>query len=765
MRLHTRFSTILLLWSTISYAEPVILSLQAIGHGENECFNDVYAAADGGYLCCGGTRTLEDATPRLYYCKFDRECNLTLEAIPEEAGNGTYGYSIIETDNHDVLIGGMANNRFAAFRLSGDGEWIWGRDYAEGRCHAVIELKDGNLLLAGKTGRTGLVILIDEEGNPIWQRTYSPGTSGFLECMREIENGVILGGVGQESEQVEYGFWAVNIEQERGDLRWSSVYRSAGACHAFSMVSTQGGWVLGGWAVGEGQDFCALKINQNGDLLWSQSYESEHIQEAFGIAKFTDGSFNLAGFNLRHAADNDLEIMRISADGEMISDERITPQNLRGENRFQAGDHRLYSIISGRNDEMITVGNVYKSDDGTYDALLMKLGSPILHAMNIIPEPSDTLFNTLTGSIVNFSVQIVGIAEDDIRYEWNYHDSVLTTESECSIEFNAESDNEIVECRVIQAEVIIPIVWRISVRDLFIASHSPDTLLISLRRGTSQSFSLDTVRAVEGDQVEYQWTLTDLNTFEREETGTEASATVEFLRSGNYRMEGLAYRGESSDNVIWTIAIRSAILDFWPRELNLSVPPDSSGTFGVLPFNPESDSLSYRWEVDGDSVGCDSTVSLSFAWNDRRIGNPPYLVSAIVMDGAEGDTVRWQVTVQDPNAIPPTPPSIEGGENPTTFGIVSASPNPFNNSTTIRFTVPFGSESAQSAKSAVRLTLHDLTGREVARLVDERAQQSPPSRGGPYAVTLNGRDLPAGGYLIRIETAGRHDARKVVILR
>ena len=108
---------------------------------------------------------------------------------------------------------------------------------------------------------------------------------------------------------------------------------------------------------------------------------------------------------------------------------------------------------------------------------------------------------------------------------------------------------------------------------------------------------------------------------------------------------------------------------------------------------------------------------------------------------------------------PPSPPSIEGGEVPATFGIESVSPNPFNNSTTVCFTVPFGSESAQSAKSAVRLTLHDLTGREVQRLVDDRLAP------GGYSLSLNGSNFSPGLYFLRLRIAEQQSTQKLVLLK
>jgi hypothetical protein len=88
--------------------------------------------------------------------------------------------------------------------------------------------------------------------------------------------------------------------------------------------------------------------------------------------------------------------------------------------------------------------------------------------------------------------------------------------------------------------------------------------------------------------------------------------------------------------------------------------------------------------------------------------------------------------------------------------LLSPSPNPFARSTDIHYTLP------QAGR--VRLAAYDVAGRQVAVLSDG-AQE-----GGRHALRWDGRDadghaLPAGVYLLRLETAGRVTSQKLVIAR
>jgi hypothetical protein len=86
-----------------------------------------------------------------------------------------------------------------------------------------------------------------------------------------------------------------------------------------------------------------------------------------------------------------------------------------------------------------------------------------------------------------------------------------------------------------------------------------------------------------------------------------------------------------------------------------------------------------------------------------------------------------------------------------------AVPNPFNPSTTIHYRVPTGG-------GRVRLTVYDLSGREVRVLVD--AEQS----GGDYSSVWRGRDgsgreVGSGVYFYRLEVAGTTFEKKMVLLK
>ena len=81
-------------------------------------------------------------------------------------------------------------------------------------------------------------------------------------------------------------------------------------------------------------------------------------------------------------------------------------------------------------------------------------------------------------------------------------------------------------------------------------------------------------------------------------------------------------------------------------------------------------------------------------------------------------------------------------------------PNPFNPSTTIRFTVP-----PELTTTPVTLIIYDALGREVARLIDDELE------GGTYERSWSPADQSSGTYYYRLTMGGKSDAQKLVLIR
>lgn len=132
-------------------------------------------------------------------------------------------------------------------------------------------------------------------------------------------------------------------------------------------------------------------------------------------------------------------------------------------------------------------------------------------------------------------------------------------------------------------------------------------------------------------------------------------------------------------------------------------------------------------------------------------GNGLYYASTFAYDLPTGMDAAMQDIIRR-NAAPALAPELP----PTGPRLISNSPNPFNPRTTIRFELAEG--------GATRLAILDLAGRLLRTLVDA------PLDPGPGSVIWDGRDalgrdVAAGSYLVRLESAGEVVTGKLALLR
>jgi hypothetical protein len=85
------------------------------------------------------------------------------------------------------------------------------------------------------------------------------------------------------------------------------------------------------------------------------------------------------------------------------------------------------------------------------------------------------------------------------------------------------------------------------------------------------------------------------------------------------------------------------------------------------------------------------------------------------------------------------------------LSLQSAYPNPFSDKTTIIYDLP--------AAAGVRISVHDLLGREVALLQDD------PKAAGRHYVTWSRSGLAAGVYAVRLQAGGLVATQRIVVVR
>jgi ELWxxDGT repeat protein len=152
------------------------------------------------------------------------------------------------------------------------------------------------------------------------------------------------------------------------------------------------------------------------------------------------------------------------------------------------------------------------------------------------------------------------------------------------------------------------------------------------------------------------------------------------------------------------------------------------------------------WKTDGTEAG---TVEMDIRPGVNESSSPGYLTDVngilffIADNGVSGQEL-WKYTgITNIEALV--------GMSPDRFNLLQNYPNPFNPTTSIRYQISHAGQTT--------LVIFDALGREVLTLVNGEMQA------GEYQVSFNGDGLPSGMYLYRLQSNGRTESRKMLLMK
>jgi hypothetical protein len=151
-----------------------------------------------------------------------------------------------------------------------------------------------------------------------------------------------------------------------------------------------------------------------------------------------------------------------------------------------------------------------------------------------------------------------------------------------------------------------------------------------------------------------------------------------------------------------------------------------------------------EWDLEHDSVG--TWIGNGVLEGQMRFDS--FQLRKTAASASRGILFFDQLQVAEKTVVG-VPDGPEG--LPLTLGLSQNYPNPFNPSTTIRWQI--------AEAGWVTLTVYDVLGREVARLVNEKMEP------GRYSETFNGTGLASGMYVYRLTAGSQTVVRKMLLTK
>jgi hypothetical protein len=249
---------------------------------------------------------------------------------------GTYAYPT--SDGGYIVVGATSSSAAEADRdvwllkLDENGGIVWEKTFGGQRedvGFTVLPTSDGGYIINGLTNSSVdvdnsiwliWVIKTDSEGNKVWDKTISGTKSAIGNSMVPVPGGgyVISGATGLDFSKSSDGL-AVKIN-DQGDIVWSQTYGGDDFDHiwSFTPISDAGYIGIGGTdSFGHG-DLWLIKIDGGGKELWNKAYEGQGDDYGFAVMLANDGGYVLAGTGSPNSAKKDLWLIKTDIQGNIV---------------------------------------------------------------------------------------------------------------------------------------------------------------------------------------------------------------------------------------------------------------------------------------------------------------------------------------------------------------------------------------------------------------------------------------------------------------
>ena len=241
----------------------------------------------------------------------------TATATPMPAATEAPGFTLVPEPNIRV------DARTYGGRLTD-----WGYD--------ILLLDDGGTLIVGHAENTGpshrissgkaRLIRTDADGNVVWQKDYGGDVDAMFYC--PIQTGddeyVILGQIAASYVRDEEDIYLVKIDGQGNEI-WSQTYGGQGM-DAGKMIrqTSDGGFIVVGDRADEfprgglyQSDLVLIKTDAEGNEVWTRTYGEEILYLGWGVAQTPDGGYVLAGWEAKTIPDRDVIALKVDESGEV----------------------------------------------------------------------------------------------------------------------------------------------------------------------------------------------------------------------------------------------------------------------------------------------------------------------------------------------------------------------------------------------------------------------------------------------------------------
>lgn len=678
------FSLLMLFVSQTALAQPDSVWSRTFGGVQNDLFNAVAPRDGGGFFCAGQTQ--------------------------ESGGQGW----LVCTDAN----GGQLWNVTSGYA-------------SDDAFSAVAAMPDSGCVAAGKSfasthGWNGFLVRWTALGDTLWTRKYGGmSRDEFAAVAVGTDGSIVCAGYTNSFGAQSGDFWLMKVSAQ-GDSLWNRRFGGPNPDYCYALTEVADGWLLAGSSESYGgsagaPDFWLLKVNQNGDSLWSRTYGGDGNDVATGISSADSSGFVLCGYSDSFDAHRmDMWLVQANLSGDSLRSRMLGYSQLDfgfGITRIPGGFVAVGIVDRGSGGGGFNLWNVGLTDSLT---LLWNdyFEGPVADEGRAVCAAPDGGFVLAGGTysfgaggqdgwVVRMPPVVIGLEAQPPELDFGNAELGRATGRNLILH---NSGNVTVE------------ISNVLINAPYTTSFIPP---VTLHPGNESMISVEVTPTALGPLLD---TLRVLTNVLPGPLNVPVLANGAMMTAVNISPQpcnfGSCLLGDSS---------------------SLSVRVTNSG---IVPVQVESFTASAPFRVEATApFTLDPQQQYNFVVWFRPTEQRSYdEILRIYHNASPTPATTGLLGTGVPNAV--------GGNDdalPARFALGEAYPNPFNAETLLPLELP------QAAR--IQLTLLDATGREVRTLVEETL----PS--GRHSVRVAAGDLASGVYFARLESPAGFIVRRLVLLK
>lgn len=298
------------------------------------------ATHDGNYLITGFSQSFGPGDYDVYLIKVDGNGDKIWEKVFNGWGNEEAREIIKTSDNNYMIVGTSASSNWTSgqnaflMKVDVDGNMLWRKFYGGSNMeygNTVKQCSDGGYIMGGQTysqGQDGntYIVRTNSSGDTLWTRHFGGALSQEATSIVSHSDGSATFVVRDSTANSDIDVRIMKVDANGGVVFDKSYGGSQKDTPKTIGKTSDGGFIVGaisrsfGWI---NPDMWLMKMNSNGDTLWTQHYGQTDHEHCHLAKEHIDGGILAIGHSRSYSPGQKIMFLKLDGNGKMSVNENI----------------------------------------------------------------------------------------------------------------------------------------------------------------------------------------------------------------------------------------------------------------------------------------------------------------------------------------------------------------------------------------------------------------------------------------------------------